>query len=198
MAGEREFGELAYTLTSLLVASYNPITALYGVPEVVADGQMLVGEAEADTDKLTGYGVYTAGLTVAKGAKVSVKAGGIDFSALTVMTGIINAVTGASGSQKRRAKYKAGGNGLPYFGIIGVGAVDGGGVAVVGFPKVKLDTYPKYELNGETNKFNISETAGYAFTVQGTDYFFVTEQHETIATWTPPATGAEFKTWMTA
>lgn len=198
MAGEREFGELAYTLTSLIVAAYNPVANTYSTPEVVADGQMLVGEPEADTDKLRGYGVYTAGLAVAIGAKISLKAGGVDYSAFTIMTGITNAVTGVSGSQIRRAKYIAGGNGLPYFGVIGVGAIDGGGVAVIGFPKVKLDTYPKFELNGESNKFNISETAGYGFTVQGTNYFFVTEQHETVATWTPPATGANFKTFMTA
>lgn len=198
MAGERQFGELAYTLKSLIVASYNPVTDTYGTPEVVADGQLIVGEPESDTDKLRGYGVYTAGLSVAIGAKVSFKAGGIDFSALQIITGITNSVSGASGSQIRRAKFTAGGNGLPYFGVIGVGAIDGGGVAVIGFPKVMLDMYPKYELNGETNKFNIWETAGYAFTPQGSTFFYVLEQHETSATWEAPADGTEFKAFMTS
>ena len=196
LVDSHDFGEVMYTLTSLIVAAYNPTANTYGTPEMIADGQMLGVEPEADNDKLRGYGQNRRGLSVVIGAKVSFKAGGIDFSALSLMCNVVNTTTGASGSQVRRTPMVGGGNGLPYFGAIGVGAVDGGGVAVIGVPMIKLDTYPKYELNGETNKFILWETAGYAFIPSGLTYPYVLEEHETAATWVPPTTGSAFKTCM--
>ena len=36
----RPFGEIMYTLTGLIVASYNNVADTYGTPVVVDDGQM--------------------------------------------------------------------------------------------------------------------------------------------------------------
>jgi hypothetical protein len=190
----RPFGELAYTLTDLVIAAYNPTTDTFGTPETVDDGQMFVAEPEADTDKLRGYGQYTAGLAVPIGSKITFKSGGLDFSALAIIAKALVSESGASGNRVRTTKLPAGGAGLGYFGAIGVAATDDGGVLVVGHYKVKLDTTPKVELNGETNKFIVWETAGYSFPVGG--FLEVMKNYEAAGDWVKPATGVAFKNFF--
>jgi len=191
----RPFGEVSYTLKSLIVAAYNIVAGTYGTPVVVADGQMLVSEPEADTDKLRGYGVYTRGLSVPIGAALTFKAGGLDIEALKVVAGATVTTSGTTPNQVKKVTLPAGGAGLPYFGVLGVSATDDGGVAVIGLKAVKLDTVPRYEANGEENKFNVWETAGYAFPVAGV--LETIKLYETASGFDAPDTGAEFLAWFT-
>lgn len=191
----RPFGEVSYTLKNLLVAPYNIVANTYGTPVSVADGQMLVSEPEADTDKMRGYGVYSRGLAVPIGAALTFKAGGLDIEALKIVAGATVSTTGTTPNQVKKLTLPAGGAGLPYFGVLGVSATDDGGVAVIGLQAVKLDTVPRYEANGEENKFNVWETAGYAFPQGG--ILETIKLYETAAGFDAPGTGAEFLAWFT-
>lgn len=191
----RPFGEVAYTLTHLLVASYNIVANTYGTPVAIADGQMFVAEPEADTDKLRGYGKFTRGLSVPIGTKLTLKAGGMDFEAFKIIAGATVTTSGVSPNQIKKVTFGAGGAGLPYFGVLGVSATDDGGVAVIGLQAVKLDSVPKYEQDGEQNKFNVWETAGYAFP-QGS-ILETLKLYESAAGFEAPDTGAEFLAWFT-
>lgn len=186
----REFAEVSYTLRDLYVAAYNRNANTYGTPARVEGGQLLVSDPESDTDKLRAYGQIERGLAVVIGAKVQLKAGGVDFSALAILAGLTNAVSGSTPNQVRTSKVGAGGSGLPYFGALGVAAVDDGGVAVIGLPCVKLDTFPKWTMDGEQNRYNISDVAGYAFPIGG--YLETIKTYETLQDWAAPDDGAEF------
>jgi hypothetical protein len=186
----RPYGEVMYTLSGIIIARYNIVANTFGTPVVVDDGQMAVFEPEADTDKMRGYGQHTRGLTVPIGSKVTLKAGGIDYSAYEVMSGATITDSGSTPNQVRTVDTLAGGAGLPYFGVIGVGETDDGGKFVCGHKAIKLDTIPKREFNGETNKFMLWETAGYSFPQNNKiDRIKV---YESAAGWVVPTTGAEF------
>lgn len=191
----RPFGEVSYTLKGLYIAAFNIIAGTFGTPELIDDGQMVVYEPEADTDKMRGYGVYTRGLAVSIGTKIKLKAGGLDTSALVIIAGATVTVSGVTPNQIRKVTFPAGGSGLPYFGVIGLAATDDGGVAVVGHKAVKLDKVPQVTQDGEANKFSLWETDGYSFP-QG-NILETLKQYETEADFDAPTTGAEFLTWFT-
>lgn len=190
MPGTHSFGEISYTLTDLLVARYDFTAGTYGTPVALADGQMMAVEPEADTDQLRGYGQKTRVLSVPVGAKITLGQGGVDIAALVVIAGVSTQTSGTTPNRVRTVDMTAGGSGLPYFGVIGVVATDDGGYAVIGLQAVKLDTFPKFTISGTENKFNLSETAGYAVPVssklQRIKFF------ESAAGWTAPASGANF------
>jgi hypothetical protein len=198
MPGTHDFGEVAYTLTDLLVAAYDPVADTYSTPISVADGQMLTSEPESDNDKMRGYGKITRLLSVPIGTKISIKAGGLDYDALAAIAGVTNVVSGTVGSYIRRSLFPAGGRGLPYFGVIGVAATDDEGVAVIGHRMVKLDVLPKIDFNGETNKFIVYETAGYSAIPSAYTDLFVMKTYEDSTDFTAPTTGGNFKTWFAA
>lgn len=186
----REFAEISYTLVDLVVARYNKNTGAYGTPERVEDGQMFVAEPESDNDKLRGYGVYTEGLSVPIGCKISLSMGGVDFSVLGIIAAITSASSGTTPNQVRTVDTPAGGSGLPYFGVLGVAATEDGGTVIMGHKRVKLDAVPKYTMDGTQNKFNLSEAAGYSFPENGKLHRI--KAHETAANWTRPADGTAF------
>lgn len=190
-----QFAEVSYTLTDLIVAAYNINDGSYGTPARFADGQLLVSEPEADTDKLRGYGQYTRGLTVPIGARTQLKGGGVDFDVLAIIAAANIESSGSAPNRVRTVRFPVGGSGLPYFGVIGVSATDDGGVAVIGLEAVKLDTVPKYTMDGEANKFNIFETAGYAFP-QTAGVLETLKTYETASDWTRPVDGAAFKAFF--
>lgn len=190
MPGTHSFGEISYTLTDLLVARYDFTAGTYGTPVALADGQMMAVEPEADTDQLRGYGQKTRVLSVPVGAKITLGQGGVDIAALVVIAGVSTQTSGTTPNRVRTVDMTAGGSGLPYFGVIGVAATDDGGYAVIGLQAVKLDAFPKFTISGTENKFNLSETTGYAVPVssklQRIKFF------ESAAGWTAPASGANF------
>jgi hypothetical protein len=190
-----EFAEVSYTLTNLIVCRFNITTGDCEGPVVSVDnGQVFVNEPEADVDKMRGYGRYTRGIAVPIGAKITFKAGGLDISGLSVIAGISAGSSGSTPNRRRRMTRAAAGKSLPYFSILGVSATDDDGIAVCGLKAVKLDTQPKYEANGESNKFNVWETAGYSFPQDGILDFF--EFYESESDWTAPADAAALNTWF--
>jgi hypothetical protein len=190
MPGTHSFGEVSYTLTDLLVARYDFTAGTYGTPVALADGQMLKIEHEADNDQLRGYGQKTRLLTVTVGAKITLGQGGVDMAAMVIIAGVSTATSGTAPNRVRSVDFPAGGAGLPYWGVIGVAATDDGGYAVVGLQACKLNSQPVFTLDGNENKFNLSETEGYAVPVNSklTRIKF----YETASTFTAPTSGATF------
>ena len=189
MTGTPEFGELSYTLTDLLIAQLNADDT-NDSPISVANGQMYVSEPEHDTDKLRGYGQYTAGLSVPIGSKVNFKMGGVDYSVLEAMGAVTISGSGTTPNQVNTIDVPAGGAGLGYFSVIGKVAATNGAIAVIGHRKVLLDVVPKITADGEANKFNISEAAGYSFPMS--DKLFRVKTFETASDFVTPADGTAF------
>ena len=195
----RPFGELFYTLTNLVVATYNTETDVWGLPTFLQDGRMFGIEPEADTDKLASYGTFAEGLTVLKGATLKFAGGGLDWEVLQRIATMDYSESGLSGNRKRRAIVNAGGGGMGYFSAIGEAATTTGGVAVFGMRKVKINNFPNIQLDGESNKFSSWETEGYGFTTRlgdGTYELFVHETYEDPADWTRPATANDMGTFF--
>ncbi|TXH08855.1 MAG: hypothetical protein E6R03_17515 [Hyphomicrobiaceae bacterium] len=190
MPGTNSFSEVSYTLTDLLVARYDFNAGTYGNPVALSNGQMAEIEVEADNDQLRGYGAKTRLLSVNVGAKVVIGQGGIDIAALVIMAGVSTQTSGTTPNRVRTVDFSAGGAGMPYFGMIGVAATDDGGYAVIGLQAVKLNSFPKFTLDGKENKFNVSETEGYAVPVGG--YLQRIKGLETRSDWTAPTSGANF------
>ena len=189
MTGTPEFGELSYTLTDLLISEYNADNT-NETPISVANGQMYVSEPEHDTDQLRGYGQKVEGLSVPVGSKVSLKMGGIDYSVLAAMGAVTISGSGTTPNQVNTIDAPAGGAGLGYFSVIGKVAATNGAIAVIGHRKIMLDVIPKLTADGESNKFNISEAAGYSFPVS--NKLFRIKTYETAADFTTPVDGTAF------
>lgn len=200
MPGTFEFAEVSYTLTDCIVAAYNKTANTYGVPAALASGQIVEIEAEADNDELRGYGKKTAKLSVITGAKIKFGAGGIDSNVMAIVGGITNSTSGTTPNQVRVQKWGAGGAGLPYWGLIGTAATDDGGLKIVGLQCCKLDTFPKFTLDGKENKFNVSETDGSAIPIDisSVSYLMVTRDVETASGWVAPLVGANFLNFFTS
>jgi hypothetical protein len=198
MPGTREFGEVQYTLTDVIVAAYDKSADTYGTPAALAGGQLVDVEPEADNDQLPAYGYTEELLSVVRHAKVKFGAGGVDRSVLAIVNGVANATSGSGDTQHATTRFVAGGSGLPYFGLIGVGATTDGGVAVVGLPGVKLNTFMKFMLDGKENKFNTSEVEGMAIPILlGTSpQLMVVKSIRTAGAWVAPTSGANFKAFF--
>lgn len=195
MAGTFEFGEVQYTLSDIYVCRFNFVTQAYqgGVGRIAAP-KKFKADYEHDTDKLAAAGRNLRGLSVKKGVTLSFNLGGIDFDAKAAMTGAANRTSNTTPNRRRQSDVQGGGGGLPYFGAIAVGPTDDGGLYTHGFLACKLDKEPGFELDGETNKFSMSEVGGYGFVVdilsgQYSDRALV---FETAGDFTAPANATAF------
>lgn len=200
MPGTFEFAENNFTLSDCIVAVYNKTANTYGTVDSLASGQTVDVDYDTDNDQQRGYGVVTGVLSVVVGAKLKIAAGGLDFSCLAIMAGVSNYTSNLTPNQRRRTRGPAGGGGLPYFGLIGVGPTDDGGLAAIGFQCCKLNQYPKFTLNGKDNKFNVSEMEGYAIPVNisNASYLPTIRTYETSSLWTAPNDAASFLAFFTA
>lgn len=185
-------------MNNCTLAAYNITANTYSTPADLAIGQIVEVEPEADNDQLRSYGSIKRLLTVVIGAKLKIGMGGVDISAMAIMCGISNYTSGLTPNQMRRSLWGAGGSGLPYFGMIGTMASDDGGILAVGLQCCKLNTFPKFTLDGKANKFNVSETDAYAVPVaiSSVDYVMVTRAFETASGYVAPTTGANFLTFF--
>lgn len=196
MPGTRDFAEVSYTLVDCIVSSFNPSVALtaaaFGTPAALALGQAVEISFDADTDTLKGYGRAVALLTVITGAKIKIKMGGVDFSVLSTLSGITNTNSGTTPNQTRKNVLGAGGRGLPYFSCLGRMATDEGGSMIVGLMACMLDSFPNFTMDGETNKFNMSETDGRAMPVDisSSAVIAVGREYESAADWVAPVSAA--------
>lgn len=198
MPGTRESNEVVYTLTDIVVAAYDKVADTYGTPAAVAGGQMVMSEPEADNDQLRSYGYVDELLSVVIGSKVTLGFGGVDRSVLAILSGVSNSTSGSGNTEHATSRYSAGGSGLPYFGMIGVGATTDGGVCVVGLPCAKLNQHPTFTLDGKENKFLLNEVEGYAvpISVSNVPQIMVVKAIRTAAAWVAPASGANFKSFF--
>lgn len=198
MPGTLEFSEAAITLSDLVVAAYTFSTDTYGTPVSMAVGQTLEIDWDHDTDPLVGYGKTYRYSSIARAAKLKFSGGGVDSNVIAIIAGASNDTSGTTPHQVRRMKYKAGAQ-LPYFGAIGVGLADDGGLILCGLQACKLGKNPKYTLDGKTNKFNMWESDGMAVAVPqgGIDYFLHVQALESLSDWTVPANGTDFKAFFT-
>jgi len=199
MAGVFELGEKLYTLDNLTIAAYSITANTYGTSQDLTSGQTFSIQAEADNDKLMGYGVSTALLSVIRGAKIKFGAGGFDRSIMAIIANISNATSNSTPNRIVRTLFPAGGAGLPYWGAIATGPTDDGGRFAVGCQAVKLDKYPDFTLDGKTNKYNVVDTDGYAIpiAVAGTSYLMHAKTYETASGYTAPTDGASFLAFFT-
>lgn len=157
-----EFGEKFFSLVEVIIADYNG--AAYDTPISLDVDQMVNVEFEADVDELRDSGAITDGLTIVTRATLTIGWGGIDHSALAIMTGTSTSTSGSSPNVVRTHDFKGGAaNALPYFGIIGVAYELNAGRVAIGLPRCKLNRYPNWALDGKENKFVISEVPGKAF-----------------------------------
>ena len=179
-----------FTLEALYIASHNRASDTYGIPYGLEADQIIEVDPQADTDMMRDSGQVTRGLTVVTHATITLTQGGMDFVALGILA---NGVSGQS-----QFKPEAGGDGLKYFGAIGVARLDGGEVMAIGLRSCKLDTIPPMKLDGQANKFNVSDMKGKAFAVGNRIYIF--QRYASLSAWelARPTDGASLKTWLTA
>jgi hypothetical protein len=117
---------------------------------------------------------------------------------LAIVNGVANATSGSGDTQHATTRFVAGGAGMPYFGLIGVGATTDGGVAVVGLPCVKLNSFMKFTLDGKENKFNTSEVEGRAIPIllSTSPQLMVVKSIRLASSWVGPTSGANFKAFF--
>lgn len=195
MPGTFAAGEKLYSLSDCIVAAYNITANTYSTPAALASGHTIEIEPESDNDELSGYGSSSALLSVVRRAKLTIGAGGFDRSIAEIVAGVTNT---SSGSTIYRTLFPAGSSGLPYFGLIGVAAADDGAVVTVGLQCCKLDSFPKFTLDGKENKFNMTEITGVAIpiAVSSTSYLMHMKTYSGVS-WTAPSTNTEFLNYFT-
>lgn len=154
-----EFGEVAFTLTELVVATYNITTGAVGSAVPIEDGQTLDITPMGDTDELKAFGRIKHMLSIPTHAEFKGGYGGISRSALAVITGNAEVESGTTPSRTFFQNMVAGGV-LPYFAIAGRALVEGGGSLAVGLKACMLDKLPAISFDGKANKFIVSEFSG--------------------------------------
>lgn len=192
-----EFAEVPFALSDLVVAQWVSTTS-YGIPASIAGGQRMEVAVTSDTDQLREYSAIVEGLAVVVGGEVTLKQGGIDFSALATITNNATRTSATTPNRLREMDVVAGGAGLNYFGVLGRVPTTDGGATIVGLPKVKLNSFPSWTLDGETNKFFIAETEGmfFAVTNAGVTKVMRIRSYETASDFVTPASGGAFSNFF--
>lgn len=193
-----EFGEVFYSLVEVIIADYN--SGSYDTPQSLDKDQKVDVEFTADNDELRDSGAIVDFLSVVTSGTFNVGMGGVDHSVLAIMTGTSTSTSGTTPNQVRTHDFKGGAaNALPYFGLIGVGIDTTGGYVAVGCPKVKLDTFPNFSLDGTANAFVISETGGKIAADSTLSNMIVrVRSYETLTDYTTPADAAAFLAFFNA
>lgn len=189
------YNEVPFALSTIYVSAYNITTNTYGATVAnIAAPQLVEVDADHDTDILQGAGKNQRMISVLKGMDLKLAAGGIDFDAMTIMTGGTETSSGSSPNRRRLFRVPAGGSGLPYFGMVCVGRTDDNGLIVAGMQCCKLKKTPKFTLDGKENKYNISEAEGYALpvTVGSAAYALTIRTYEAEGDFTVPTDAATF------
>jgi hypothetical protein len=184
-----------FSLVEIVVASYTAFGD-YGTPVSLDIDQILTLEPQADTDDLRDSGAIVDGLTVVTHATGTIGFGGITLAALNIMTGNSSASTGAAGNRIITRNWDAGADGLPYFATIGVARASNAQRKVIAIPKMLLDTYPTFSLDGTENKFIINEVGFRAFADGANARVFIEKDYEDATDYTTPATAVEFEAFF--
>jgi hypothetical protein len=197
--GTFAYGEVAYTLIDLLVASCDVVDDTYGTPESVPAGRSVEVSFEHDNNVMPGYGRIVRRNSIEKSASLSIGAGGVPHAALAIMMGASIGESGSTPNRLRTMHTVAGGAGMPYFGMIAVAATDDGGVFVVALRACMLNARPTINIDGENNTFVMSdaEAAGDAPFTDG--IIAISRSYESLDDWltVSPEDGTEFKALFT-
>jgi len=195
MAGQFSYADVVYTLADIYMSAYNFNANTYSdtIGQIAAP-QTVTADPEHDTDTLAGKGRNQRRLSVLKGIVTTFKLGGLDIAAKIIMTGGTQNDSLTTPNRQRQFGVAAGGAGLPYFGAICTGPTDDGGLWTAGFQCLKLDKVPGFTLDGETNKFSMSEVGGYALPIDIDDvpYAMRERAYETAGDFVAPTDGAGF------
>lgn len=184
-----------FSLVEIIIASYTAFGD-YGTPVSLDIDQMLTFEPQADTDDLRDSGAITDGLTVVTHATGTIGFGGISMTALNTMTGTTSSSSGTTPNRVMTRNWDAGANGLPYFAAIGVARASGNQRKIIAIPKMLLNTYPTFNMDGTENKFIINEVEFRAFADGANSRVFIEKDYETASLYVTPATAAEFEAFF--
>lgn len=183
-----------FTLQSLQIASFDITADTYGIPYDLDADQIMEIDPQADTDMMRDSGSVTRLLTVLTHANFTITQGGMDLLALGTM---VNGVSGQSYFEP-----EAGKGGLKYFGVMGVASLDNDGVIVGGLRACKLDTAPMLKMDGQANKFSVSDMKGKAIavTANSVNRIYRFKRYASAAAWeaAKPTDGTSFATWLKA
>lgn len=167
-----EFGEVAFTLTELVVATYDITADTVGSAVPIEDGQTLEITPMGDTDELKAYGAIKHILSIPTHAEFKAGHGAVSRSVLEVISGFADTQTGTTPSRLYHQNMSVGGV-LPYFAIAGRALVEGGGSLAVGLKTCMLDKLPSWSFDGKANKFVLSEFSGRAIASGGNTLIYV-------------------------
>lgn len=201
MPGVFSFAEVMFNVDTAYLMAYSKSANTYsGTIDELASPQEITFDPDMSNDVLMGAGYNQESLAVMKGAKMKVKAGGFDRSIYMAMSGNADTVTGVTPNQISVIKELAGGNGLTYFGLIGVGRTTNGGALAIGVQCCQLSKPPKISLMGEDVKFSMWEAEGDALPVviSSSPRLRVMRSYETFSGFTPPTNAATFLSYFTA
>jgi hypothetical protein len=184
----------AFTLESIMIASYDITADTYGTPYNLDADQILDFDPQSDTDMMRDSGAVSRLLAVMTHANFTITQGGMDPIALGIIT---NGVSGESYWEP-----EAGKGGLKYFGVLGVASLDNDGVIVGGLRACKLDTAPMLKFDGQANKFTVSDMKGKSIAVAGSGVNRILrfKRYASLTAWNAvrPADGTAFGTWLKA
>lgn len=184
-----------FSLVEIRVASYTSFGD-YGTPVSLDVDQMLTFEPQADNDDLRDSGAIVDGLSVVTHATGTIGFGGITVDALNIMTGTSSSSSGTTPNRVLTRNWAAGSNGLPYFAAIGVTRASGNRRKVICIPKMILNTYPSFNMDGTENKFIINEVEFRAFADGSNSYVFIEKDYETASDYVAPTTAVNFEAFF--
>lgn len=200
MTGSFSFAEVMFNINTAYVMPYSKSANTYsGTVDELASPQEITFEPDMSTDVLMGAGINQEALAVMKGAKMHVKAGGLDRSVWMAMSSNTDTIASTTPTQTSVIKETAGGQGMGYFGLIAVGNTTNGGTLVCGVQCCQLSAPPKLSFLGEDVKFSMWEADGVALPVAiSTVYKLrVLRTFETTG-FTAPTNAATFLSYFTA
>ncbi len=202
MAGTFQYGEKAFNIDDIYLESYNALTTNFtGTIARVARPRKVEVTPVVDTDEINSSGFRTDVLTVKRAVDLMIDVAGYDFDVTAIMTGGTVTSTGTTPNQQRKYVVNPGGDGFPYFGMICVGRVEGGGLLVWGAPAVKLKNEPMLSLDGEESKYTRASMEAASIGVEltsGVVYSDVFKSYESSSSFTVPADATAFRAWFTA
>lgn len=131
------YGAPSFGLSDVKVAAWNA-TNSYGTAVDVMSAQQLGGTLRVSAAELTGDDAITATGSRPIGGEIRLRFGGVSIAALEVILGLTATSSVASPNAVKQLKV-AGGERLPYFGLVGKAlAEEGSGDLTIFYPKCKI------------------------------------------------------------
>lgn len=156
-----DFANELYNPSAVYVATLNNDNS-YGTPQLVQKLETLSWNYESANDEINAYGMFTDSLALVKKATGSLNEAHLNWDALVILTGEQQTSSGSTPNQVATLDTLAGGEGLPYFGIITVFRGKNSSGAWFGFPKAQLTTKPGFEMDQDAFRRGSADFNAYA------------------------------------